>query len=353
MGRANRFKSGGVNETKDILRQTGSEAFESIPCTFARSTYSYKRDRMITIFTTPKPFRGRIADIQINSLKSWKLLHPDVEVIIFGTEEGTAEIARDLGLVHIARVETGAAGMPLVDSMFGLAAQHGRHDMQCYANADILFLSDLIETTKRVSLRRFLLVGQRWDLDLTELIDFDSEDWREELLKRSRREGVRHPPAGSDYFVFRRGTLGTIPPMSVGRPRWDNGMIFHARLHRVPVIDCSPVITLIHQNHPPAYDDLSTGGTGDLETQRNLELVPTKQQFTLVDTDWVWTRTGIAHKKGWGYFLNSIHRFPVLHPRLKWSSPITEWLLFHLGNLPPALSHMKNFVKAEKGRNEG
>ena len=46
---------------------------------------------MLTFFTTAKPFREHDAIIQRNALKSWKLLHPDVEVIFFGDDEGAAE----------------------------------------------------------------------------------------------------------------------------------------------------------------------------------------------------------------------------------------------------------------------
>ena len=55
---------------------------------------------MLTFFTTAKPFRGHDAVIQRNALKSWKLLHPDVEVILFGDEEGAAETCREFGLRH-------------------------------------------------------------------------------------------------------------------------------------------------------------------------------------------------------------------------------------------------------------
>jgi hypothetical protein len=34
---------------------------------------------MLTFFTTAKPFRGHSGVIQRNALKSWTLLHPDVE----------------------------------------------------------------------------------------------------------------------------------------------------------------------------------------------------------------------------------------------------------------------------------
>ena len=55
---------------------------------------------MITFFTTGKPFRGADGIIQRNALKSWKLLDPDVEVIVFGDEEGAAEVCADYGLRH-------------------------------------------------------------------------------------------------------------------------------------------------------------------------------------------------------------------------------------------------------------
>jgi len=50
---------------------------------------------MITFFTTPKPFRGHIGVIQRNAIHSWKLVHPEAEVILFGNEEGAAEVARE------------------------------------------------------------------------------------------------------------------------------------------------------------------------------------------------------------------------------------------------------------------
>ena len=64
---------------------------------------------MLTLFSTPKPFRGHIGVIQRNALKSWTLLHPDVEIILFGDDEGTADICRELGLQHEPHVERSAS----------------------------------------------------------------------------------------------------------------------------------------------------------------------------------------------------------------------------------------------------
>ena len=47
---------------------------------------------MLTIFSTPKPFQGHIGVIQRNAIGSWKQLHPDVEIVLFGDDEGAAEV---------------------------------------------------------------------------------------------------------------------------------------------------------------------------------------------------------------------------------------------------------------------
>jgi len=55
---------------------------------------------MITLFSTPNPFRGHVGIIQINAIHSWKLAQPDAEVILFVSEEGAAKAALDLGTLH-------------------------------------------------------------------------------------------------------------------------------------------------------------------------------------------------------------------------------------------------------------
>ena len=59
---------------------------------------------MITVFSTLKPFRGHIGVIQRNALQSWARLHEDVDVVLFGDDEGTAEAARDMGFRHVPAV---------------------------------------------------------------------------------------------------------------------------------------------------------------------------------------------------------------------------------------------------------
>ena len=55
---------------------------------------------MLSLFTTAKPCEGHSGVIQCNALKSWKLLHSEIEIILFGDDAGRAEIAKELGFRH-------------------------------------------------------------------------------------------------------------------------------------------------------------------------------------------------------------------------------------------------------------
>src|SRR5258707_4106632 len=143
-------------------------------------------DSVLTLFTTAKPFRGHIGIIQRNAIQSWSRLHPEVEIILFGNEEGAAEIAQELELRHEAHVECNELGTKRLDSMFARAQAIARHDLLCYINCDIILMQDFRRAIERVRAthREFLMVGRRRDLDITEPLPFNSSperqsaDWR-------------------------------------------------------------------------------------------------------------------------------------------------------------------------------
>src|ERR1700751_3534182 len=115
---------------------------------------------MLTFLTTAKAFRGHDGIIQRNALKSWKLLHPDVEVIVFGDDEGAAKVCSEFGLVHHRYVEQHASGRNLVDYMFRRASQIARHEYLCYCNCDIVLMEDFRRAFERARAwkKQFLLV---------------------------------------------------------------------------------------------------------------------------------------------------------------------------------------------------
>jgi hypothetical protein len=120
---------------------------------------------MLTIFSTAKPFRGADLTRQRNALRSWTLVHPDCQVILFGDVPGAREVAAELGIDHVPDVLRSEYGSVRLDDMFARAQEMARHDLICYANCDIIFLDSLaraVAATAEFS-KTFLMIGQRWD----------------------------------------------------------------------------------------------------------------------------------------------------------------------------------------------
>ena len=213
---------------------------------------------LITLFSAPKPFiNPHIAMIQRNAIKSWTLL-PDVDVILLGEEQGLAEAARELGVKHIAHVERNANGVPLISSMFKLARENSNSDLLCIINTDMVLMPDFIEVAKKVKGLRseFVLLSQRWDLDVTKPLDF-SGDWSRGLRSMVHGQGQLHRPAGSDFFLFPRSCYMDVPSFVIGRSGWDNWMIYKARKENWAAVDCTPSVMIVHQNHD--YSHLPEG----------------------------------------------------------------------------------------------
>jgi hypothetical protein len=232
---------------------------------------------MLTFFTTPKPFRGHIDVIQRNALRSWSRIHPEVEVIVFGDDEGAAEAARELGIRHEPSVKRNENGTKYLGPIYDRAQEIARSEILCYVNCDIILMSDFREAVERLCERRrdFMMIGRRWDLGVTERIEFDRADWERELRAVALREGKQRPADWIDYFVFSRGLYyGKIPPFVIGRPGWDNWLVWYARAARTCVVDASQVVMAVHQNHDYSYHpDGEAGVWSGEEARRNRALL--------------------------------------------------------------------------------
>lgn len=231
---------------------------------------------MLTLFTTAKPFLGHNGIIQRNALKSWKLLDPSVEVILFGDEDGAAEVARELKLRHEAQVERSARGTKRLDYMFERAQAIARHGVLCYCNCDILLMEDFRRAVQQVASARakFLMVGRRWDVNIAEAYDFEREDWQERLRSSAIRSARQRGPEWIDYFVFTRGLYdGSMPPLVLGRVHWDNWLVWKAQNEGCAVVDASAAVVAAHQNHDYGYHPWGKQGVwNDEEAGNNYRL---------------------------------------------------------------------------------
>lgn len=230
---------------------------------------------MLTIFTIPKPFQGHIDIIQRNAIASWKNLHPDVQIILCGNEEGIEAVCQEDNTDWIPNLECTEYGTPLLNSAFSQVARIARHPILCYVNGDIILMNSLITALKKINFSKFMMVGQRINLDITKILDFNQQDWENKLSVEIAKEGVLQSPNAIDYFIFPRDSeLVNILPFAVGRGGWDTWFIYRARQLNYPVIDATKAVTIVHQNHDYSHVPKREGNSwSGPETEANLKLM--------------------------------------------------------------------------------
>jgi len=283
---------------------------------------------LLTLFTAPKPFKGpHIATIQRNTLRNWKALGEAVEVVVIGDEPGIAEVCEELSLLHLPDVRCNIMGTPLISSIFDLARSVNNSPYLVYANADILFLPELITAVRTLGTEKdqYLGVGQRWDLDVEDKIPF-SGDWADQLRQRAQRDGELHGQTGSDYFVYPRRCFRDIPDFAVGRAGWDNWMIFRGRWQHWPVVDMTDSLMVIHQNHGYAHLPGGVIHYQQPETQDNVRMAGGRRTiFKLSDATHELDKGRLKNKAlDWSAFWRELEIFP-----LTWlQSRLLGWLSF-------------------------
>lgn len=242
---------------------------------------------MITLFSTPKPFNGHISVIQRNALCSWQRVHPDAEIILFGDDAGAAEVCRELGIRHVPQVHKNRHGTKYLAGIYDQAQELARHEILCHVNCDILLLDDFCAALLPVARRfdAFLMAGRRWDVDIRELLDFNRSDWLAQVRDLALRTNRQRPAQWIDYFTFRKGLFrGRIPEFVIGRPGWDNWLLWYALSSGTPLVDASAVIFAVHQNHDYGYHpDGETGVWEGEEALENYKLLQGNRRFRTLE----------------------------------------------------------------------
>ena len=168
------------------------------------------------IFTSYKPFVGRVGEIQMLARENWKSRFPSAEIADVQGESGPPDFAQ-------------------------IAARASAGEIALYCNGDILFESGVETVLSNLPDGDFLAVGQRID-------------W----LEDGTRE--RHRPSGMDYFFFRGGMFADLPPTVVGRAYYDSALVAWALRKGLPVIDLTPALKVVHQWHD--YGHVKDGRKG-------------------------------------------------------------------------------------------
>jgi len=296
---------------------------------------------VLTLFTIPKAFRGHIGVIQRNAIESWTHLQPRPEIILLGNDEGTAEVARELGLRHVARVACSDHGTPLLSDLFRQAEATGTSPCMCYVNADIILLNDFLRAAETVQ-REFpkaLLISKRINLDVAEKLNFDSR-WEEVIKQRASVGGKDEHYTGIDVFVFAKGMYPQIPDFAIGRLWFDHWLIKAVRQQNLPVVDASLVAPVLHQNHDYGH---VAGGKEQVwrgeEAERNFQLYGgVEHAYTLLDVTHEVTLDG------------SIRRVRFRKPLFKIRQFVWEIFVRRTGTFRTVLGLRKEFRRTADNR---
>jgi hypothetical protein len=205
---------------------------------------------VLTIFSAPKAFQGHIGIIQENAIRSWLCLHPKPTIILFSNEAGTAEAASRLGVQSVTQVETNSYGTPLVSNMFSQADTLAAGDVLAFVSADIILTQSTLHAA-RIAMewsRRFLLVAQRHDVDVRQLIEFD-DGWEQRWAAKAVAGGKLHSAGAVDLFLYPKGQYQHMPPFAIGRTAYDNWILWNTVASQIPLVDATRFVTMIHQNH--------------------------------------------------------------------------------------------------------
>jgi hypothetical protein len=268
--------------------------------------------KQLTVFSAPKPFTDpHINVIQRNAIRSWQQLG-DVEILLIGEEAGLAQAAAELGVRHLPGAKRNAHGTPLVSSIFGMARQASDSELLLFTNTDMIYFPDALRTVLQLKQNapEFALMGQRYDLDVREPLDF-SFGWEQRLRADIAARGRLHPLGGSDYFLFPRHLFSQVPDFAIGRAGWDNWMIYHAVQQPWLAVDATRTITAVHQNHGYAHLAGEQGHQRHPETDENLRLAGgMRKMYTLLDLEYELVNTSIAAKP-WSLtrFLRGLERW--------------------------------------------
>jgi hypothetical protein len=283
----------------------------------------------LTIFTAPKPFsHPHINIIQRNAIQSWMRLE-DVEIVLIGDEPGIPETAREFGLGNAPKVERDEKGVPIVRSVMALGHAHSQSPLLCFANADMLFMSDFTRAARQVAeqVKDFLVVGQRWDLDVTAPFDF-SGDWETRLRREVEARGQFHSPWGIDYFIFPRRLYTDVPDFTIGRPAWDNWMVYHARTTWGLALDATRSVLVVHQNHDYYHLPGNKPPYGSEVAKSNLAKAGGRRcAYHILDTNRELVRGRVRRPKfHLARPLRRLERMLITEDMRGWSARLSYWL---------------------------
>lgn len=173
-------------------------------------------------------------------------------VLLLGNEEGVENFAKQMGCNYSSDIKINDEGIPYLDSAFNLAYELTTSPFLCYVNSDIIMPYEWLQCFATLS-RSTVLQNREW-LATSRRYDVDP-GWVEQVcsaplhIEELRSVGFLNSDLAIDIFLYTRHLFRFVPSFLVGRPWWDNWLLWKSRDSGADVIDCSLFCAVGHITH--------------------------------------------------------------------------------------------------------
>ncbi|XP_052061772.1 uncharacterized protein LOC127701840 [Mytilus californianus] len=189
-----------------------------------------------------------------NTMHNWRTLGSDILPVLFLSDEfkNVRETFIRNGWKVFAIEHSSSDGTPILRHFFSVIHRKYQSKYIGYANADILFTSDLRSSLNLIDKQRqaipnenvIFISGCRFDIENITSKDISSYD----KILQIKEDSKKHPPSGQDYFITDFNyPWGGIPDVVVGKHKIDNWLLINAIENSHTAIDASVGITAVHQ----------------------------------------------------------------------------------------------------------
>ncbi|KAK3103087.1 hypothetical protein FSP39_016355 [Pinctada imbricata] len=208
--------------------------------------------KILTLFTTwnVSMESSYVYNNTINILSSFL---PEINLVVFLPEEDIEffDVPSGWTVLPISRVDCGDT--PVLKNMFFDVYEKFESTFYGYLNADILLDRGIIETLHAVKAYMFikgkkqvLISGKRIDLYLDK-IKRKYISTQKDVEYLSQVGTIAYGYAEDFFITTKTYPWRYIPDLVIGRPKYDNYLVYMSRQRSVPVIDASMTILALHQ----------------------------------------------------------------------------------------------------------
>ena len=263
-----------VNEVED--ERQNNFTIKRLVEVFGENSTKHPEFPIVTVFTSwvTKPEKYTCHN---NTLYNWNSMKPYVQPILFTNEERLRKEAKMKGWTVMPVHATGTKQkVPILKIMFEVAMEISSSTFYAYANGDILFTDTLIHTLLSLANsdimkddreQPILIVGRR--TNVYNVTKKEAETWFD-IQNVTKTRGKLFKADAEDYFITTRDyPWYSLPDVVIGRPAYDNWLVWNAGRLKHLRIDATNTLLALHQTTNKGNDEGHKHG----DTQYNVNIL--------------------------------------------------------------------------------